>query len=173
MKSTAVVTTSRSTRGCLKLFLVIRTGGRFLGLRVCITVTSDIIGRYMYKVKDTGHKECYIVDLSDTANPCSCHQPKWQKVPCIHVIRVLNWREEFWRVWEYVGKEYTLERVEETCDFLNDKEFHLLKWIHNMLPEMSKRTSFSRSYRMNNGRNSQRKPSDGEMLVTVQTLSYE
>ena len=92
----------------------------------------------MYKVKDTGDKECYIVDLSDTANPCSCHQPKWQKVPCIHVIRVLNWREEFWRVWEYVGKEYTLERVEETCDFLNDKEFHLLKWIHNMLPEMSR-----------------------------------
>ena len=136
-----------------------------------ITVTSDIIGRYMYKVKDTGHRECYIVDLSDTANPCSCHQPKWQKVPCIHVIRVLNWREEYWRVWEYVGKEYTLERVEETCNFLNDKEFHLLKWIHNMLPEMSKRTSFSRSYRMNNGRNSQRKPSDGEMLVTVQTLS--
>ena len=116
----------------------------------------------MYKVKDTGHRECYIVDLSDTANPCSCHQPKWQKVPCIHVIRVLNWREEYWRVWEYVGKEYTLERVEETCDFLNDKEFHLLKWIHNMLPEMSKRTSFSRSYRMNNGRNSQCKPSDGE-----------
>ena len=80
---------------------------------------------------------------------------------------------EYWRVWEYVGKEYTLERVEETCDFLNDKEFHLLKWIHNMLPEMSRGKTFSRSYRMNNGRNSQRKPSDGEMLVTVQTLSYE
>ena len=29
-------------------------------------------------------------------------------------------------MWEYMGKEYTLERVEETCDFLNDKEFHLL-----------------------------------------------
>ena len=76
-------------------------------------------------------------------------------------------------MWEYVGKEYTLERVEETCDFLNDKEFHLLKWIHNMLPEMSRGKTFSRSYRMNNGRNSQRKPSDGEMLVTFQTLSYE
>ena len=43
-----------------------------------------------------------IVDLSDTANPYRYHQPKWQKVPCIHVIRVLNWREEYWRVWEYV-----------------------------------------------------------------------
>lgn len=76
-------------------------------------------------------------------------------------------------MWEYVGKEYTLERVEETFDFLNDKKFHLLKWIHNTLPVMSRGKTFSRSYRMNNGRNSQRKPSNGEMLVTVQTLSYE
>lgn len=126
-----------------------------------------IVGRYWFKVKDMAHGEDYFVDLSNTANPCTCHHPKWQKVPCIHVIRVLNWREEFWRVWEFVGKEYTFGEVEATCDYLTKEEFNFLVWIHNMLPEMINGNEFSRSYRVNNGKNSARKPSDGEMNVTI------
>lgn len=129
------------------------------------------IGMYWYKVRDTGHGVTYTVDLSSTDNPCSCHQPKWQKVPCIHVIQVLSWKEEYSRVWDYVGKEYTLGEVEATCDYLTDEEFNFMVWIHNMIPELTKGRAFSRSYRANNGRNTPRIPSKGDLPVANLVMS--
>lgn len=145
--------------------------GKLLTLMVSANVIHSLLGRYLYKVKDTLHGEVFTVDLSITSNPCSCHQPKWQKIPCIHVIRVLNWKKEFWRVWEFVGKEYTLSRVEDTCDYLSKDEFNFLKWIHNVLPEMSNGNAFSRSFRMNNGINTARIPSTGEGSNDVYCVS--
>ena len=104
-------------------------------------------------MKDEGHGEEYTIDLSDVTNPCSCHQPKWQKLPCVHVIRVLNWREEFWRVWEYAGKEYTIGELEKTCDYFEKEEFDFLVWLHNLgAPEKKKKKTkiFSRSFKASN-----------------------
>lgn len=127
-------------------------------------------------MKDEGHGEEYTIDLSDVTNPCSCHQPKWQKLPCVHVIRVLNWREEFWRVWEYAGKEYTIGELEKTCDYFEKEEFDFLVWLHNLgAPEKKKKKTkiFSRSFKASNGRVTSRIPSTGEFSVGVDSHNDE
>lgn len=121
-----------------------------------VVIIVKLIGTYWYKVKDTEHGVIYTIDLSSIDNPCSCHQPKWQKVPCIHVVKVLSQKGEYSRVWDYVGKEYTLGEVEATCDYMTDEEFSFLKWIHNLIPELTTGRAFSRSYRANNGKNTPR-----------------
>ena len=88
--------------------------GNWQNRKVVVCFFDETVGKYWYKVKDEGHGEEYTIDLSDVTNPCSCHQPKWQKLPCVHVIRVLNWREEFWRVgicWKGVHNWRTGEDV--------------------------------------------------------------
>ena len=54
------------------------------------------------------------------------NHPCWEKTPCIHIIRVLHYREEYWRVWEYVGKEYSLTEAKKTTGELCDIEMSLL-----------------------------------------------
>lgn len=54
------------------------------------------------------------------------NHPCWEKTPCIHIIRVLHYREEYWRVWEYAGKEYSLTEAKKTTGELCDIEMSLL-----------------------------------------------
>jgi len=87
-------------------------------------------------------------------------------LPCIHVVRVLNWREEFWRVWEYTGKEYSIGCVEKTCGLLTEIDYQFLVWLHNLTSEQLKGDRvMSRSFRAGNGHNTARIPSIGEQTV--------
>ena len=63
-----------------------------------------------FYVVDKAHKRVYHLDLNERSHPCDCHCTKWEKMPSIHVMRVLHWLEEYWRVWEYVGDETDTRR---------------------------------------------------------------
>ena len=78
-----------------------------------------------YEVVDKTHKRVYHVDLIDSSHPCDYHYTKWEKMPCIHMMRVLHWLQEDWRVWAFVGDEYLLFQL--TCRNLNENE--LLLWL--------------------------------------------
>ena len=78
-----------------------------------------------YEVVNKTHKRVYHVDLNDSSHPCDCHYTKWEKMSCIHVMRVFHWLQEYWRVWAFVGDEYLLFQL--TCRDLNEKE--LLLWL--------------------------------------------
>ena len=54
------------------------------------------------------------------------NHPCWEKTPCTQIIRVLHYREEYWRVWEYAGKEYSLTEAKKTTGELCDIEMSLL-----------------------------------------------
>ena len=71
----------------------------------------------------------YHLDVNERSHPCDCHCTKWEKIPCIHVMRVLHWLQEYWRVWDSVGDEYRHETVQSTCRDLNEKEKELLLWL--------------------------------------------
>ena len=86
-------------------------------------------GERYYEVVDKAHKRVYHVDLNDSDQPCDCHYTKWEKMPCIHVMRVLHWLQEYWRVWAFVGDEYRQEMVQLTCRDLNESEKELLLWL--------------------------------------------
>ena len=81
---------------------------------------------------DKAHMRVYHVVLNDSDQPCDCHYTKWEKMPCIHVMRVLHWLQEYWRVWAFVGDEYRQEMVQLTCRDLNEKEKELLLWLPKM-----------------------------------------
>ena len=80
-------------------------------------------GERYYEVVDKAHMRVYHVDLNNSDQPCDCHYTKWEKMPCIHVMRVLHWLQEYWRVWAFVGDEYLLFQL--TCRDLNEKELFL------------------------------------------------
>ena len=75
---------------------------------------------------DKAHMRVYHLDVNERSHPCDCHCTKWEKIPCIHVMRVLHWLKEYWRVWDYVGDEYRHETVQSICRDLNEKEKELL-----------------------------------------------
>ena len=128
---------------------------------------ASILGKYKYRVTDTGHRKVYYVYLSDTDNPCSCHQTHWEKMPCIHVIRVLHYRREYNEVWGYVGECYKLDAVRKTCATLDEKQMALLDRLCGEESVKSKRMSkVVRAHSHGNGRKRNRIPSSGEWLVS-------
>ena len=126
---------------------------------------ANILGKYKYKVIDTGHRKVYYVCLSDADNPCSCHQTHWEKMPCVHVIRVLHYRREYDSVWGYVGEYYRLDSVRKTCTMLDEKQMALLDRLCEKEGIQSERRSdVVRAHRHGNGRKRNRIPSSGERL---------
>ena len=118
-----------------------------------------------YEVVDKAHKRVYHINLKCRDEPCDCHDTKWEKIPCIHVIRVLHWLEEYWRVWEFVGDEYRYQTVQSTCRDLNEKEKELLLSLPKMGSiELNENeiASIFRSYYHGNGINRKRYHSRGE-----------
>ena len=71
----------------------------------------------------------YHLDVNERSHSCDCPCTKWEKILCIHVMRVLHWLKEYWRVWDSVGDEYRHETVQSTCRNLNEKEKELLLWL--------------------------------------------
>lgn len=60
---------------------------------------------------DKAHMRVYHLDVNERSHSCDCHCMKWKKIPCIHVMRVLDWLQEYWRVWDSVDDEYRHEMV--------------------------------------------------------------
>ena len=87
---------------------------------------------HLFDVYDIPHETVYVVDTLD--HTCTCHIPYWKKVPCLHVIAVLSLRNEFDRVWEFVGDEYRQCTIMQTCRRLTKDEKEVLDSI---LPESS------------------------------------
>ena len=119
-------------------------------------------GRHYFRVIDKPHQLVFMVNLLNKDNPCSCHRPHWEKTPCIHIIRVLHYREEYWRVWEFVGKEYSLTEAKKTTGELNEKEMGLL---NDMLTQRSIESDSSfiwRNASKGNGQTKKRFKSRGE-----------
>ena len=114
-------------------------------------------GERYYEVVDKAHMRVYHVDLNDSDQPCDCHYTKWEKMPCIHVMRVLHWLQEYWRVWAFAGDEYRQEMVQLTCRDLNEEEI----------------VPIVRSYKTNNGINRKRYHSVGEGQVCEEAVNNE
>ena len=124
-------------------------------------------------VIDKPHQLVFMVNLLNKDNLCSCHRPHWEKTPCIHIIRVLHYKEEHWRVWEYVGKEYSLEKATKTTGELNEKEMGLL---NDMLTQRSIESEGSMIWRnasKGNGQNKKRFKSRGEFNDPVKNTKKE
>ena len=122
------------------------------------------------EVVDKVHMRVCRLDLNDRSHPCDCHCRKWEKMPCIHVIRVLHWLQEYWRVWDYVGDEYRHHTVQSTCRDLNEKEKELLLWlpkIESVELDEEEIAPIVRSHKTNNGINKKRYHSMGEDQVCV------
>ena len=88
-------------------------------------------GDERYEVVDKASMRMYHLNMNERSHPCDCHCRKWKKIPCIHVMRVLHWLLEYWRVWDYVGGVYRHETVSSTGRYLN-KEKELLLWLPTM-----------------------------------------
>jgi len=121
--------------------------------------------RCFYRVVDTAFKMVYKVDISNTDDPCSCHTTHWEKIPCVHLMRVLREIKESDSVWNYVDSVYRLNRVSQTCGELNENERELYDWLID-LDVTDERGSelIVRRYGRNNGRQARRLPSRGENL---------
>ena len=65
----------------------------------------------LYEVVDKAHMRVYHLDVNERSHPCDYHCTKWEKIPFIHVMRVLHWLKEYWRVWDSVDDEYRHETV--------------------------------------------------------------
>lgn len=124
-------------------------------------------GRYYFRVIDKPHQLVFMVNLPNKDNPCSCHRPHWERVPCIHVIRVLHYMEEYWRVWEYVGKEYSLEKATKTTGKLNEEEMSLLNDMLTQRSIESEGCMIWRNASKGNGQNKKRFKSRGEFSEPV------
>ena len=83
---------------------------------------SDSIGKYHFRVIDRARRRVYKVSLESREDPCSCHLTYWEHTPCVHVLCVLHFRKEYWRVWEFVGGMYSYTSVKKTCRELTKKE---------------------------------------------------
>ena len=83
---------------------------------------SDSIGKYHFRVIGRARRRVYKVSLESREDPCCCHLTHWEHTPCIHVVCVLHFRKEYWRVWEYVGGMYSHTSVKKTCRELTKKE---------------------------------------------------
>ena len=118
--------------------------------------------RYYFRVIDKPHQLVFMVNLLNKDNPCSCHRSHWEKTPCIHIIRVLHYREEYWRVWEFVGKEYSLTEAKKTTGELNEKEMGLLKDLLTQKSIESESSFIWRNASKGNGQNKKRFKSRGE-----------
>ena len=116
-------------------------------------------GKNHYEVVDKAHRRVYHVNMEDVRSPCDCHVTRWEKMPCIHVIRVCHWLGEYWRVWQYVGDEYRLQKVQQACRSLNGEEMSLLLWLSKMEStkvDEKERVAMVRSYSHGNGINRRR-----------------
>ena len=47
---------------------------------------------------DKAHMRVYHLEVNERSHSCDCPCTKWEKIPCIHVMRVLHWLQEYWRV---------------------------------------------------------------------------
>ena len=127
-------------------------------------------GDELYEVVDKAHMRVYHLDLNERSHPCDCHCTKWEKIPCIHVMKVLHWLQEYWRVWDYVGNEYRHETVQSTCRDLNEKEMELLLLLPTMKSvelDEEDMAPIIRSHKTNNGTIRKRYHSVGEDQVCV------
>lgn len=95
-------------------------------------ITTPLIRRI--NVTDKDYHMTYTVDLIKLT--CTCNVPHWSKLPCIHVISVLHERNEFEKVWNYVGNMYLMDEVEKTSRRMTYEERQLMKSIvdRNMKP---------------------------------------
>ena len=76
------------------------------------------------------------------------------------------WREEYYRIWEYVGGEYYMGSVKKTCRSLEKKETDLLHYLHNMGSKSSAQKGvMTRAYKRNYAGNKRRAPSNGEFSL--------
>ena len=131
-------------------------------------------GLYHYRVIDRAHGMVHYVSLESRHNPCTCHSTYWEKIPCIHVIRVLHWREEHWRVWEYVGKEYSFGSVKKTVSGLSRDEMRFIEWLYRLRGTQTDNSgAIARARPSNDGRNAKRVASTGEMPVSSHVPPYE
>ena len=123
---------------------------------------GDEGGKYYYRVYHLGYGKIYKVNLSKRDNPCSCHEPYWKRIPCIHVIRVLHHLKQYWTVWEYVSSIYTVSEIEKGCWELNvdDNEFIGSLWDKSPGDEMEKKAILAFSNKK--GKKRGRLPSKGE-----------
>ena len=124
-------------------------------------------------VIDKPHQLVFMVNLLNKDNPCSCHRPHWEKKPCIHVIRVLHYMEEYWRVWEFVGKEYSLEEATKTTGELNEKEMGLLNDMLTQRSMESEGNMIWRNASKGNGQTKKRFKSRGEFNEPVKRAKKE
>ena len=83
---------------------------------------SDSIGKYHFRVIDRARRRVYKVRLENREDPCCCHLMYWEHTPCVHVLCVLHFRKEYWRVWESVGGIYSYTSVKKTCRELTKEE---------------------------------------------------
>ena len=121
---------------------------------------------------DKAHMRVYHLDVNERSHSCDCHCTKWEKIPCIHVLRVLHWLQEYWRVWVFVGDEYLLFQL--TCRDLNEKE--LLLWlpkVESVELDEEEIAPIVRSYKTNNGINRKRYHSVGEDKVCEEVANNE
>lgn len=152
---------------CYSSELVVEVGHRSDGTRTISWNGKEAgrkkkAGRYYFRVIDKPHKLVFMVNLLNKDNPCSCHRSHWEKTPCIHIIRVLHSREEYWRVWEFVGKEYSLTEAKKTTGELNEKEMGLLKDLLTQKSIESESSFIWRNASKGNGQNKKRFKSRGE-----------
>ena len=77
---------------------------------------------------DKVHRRVHHLDMNERSHPCDWHCRKWEKMPCIHVMRALHWLGEYWRVWELVGDYGATDRSFKLWE-CNEE---LLLWLPNM-----------------------------------------
>lgn len=82
---------------------------------------SDNYGKYHFRVIDRARRLVYEVRLENREDPCCYHLTYWEHTPCAHVLCVLHFRKEYWRVWECVGSMYSYISVKKTCRELTKK----------------------------------------------------
>ena len=101
------------------------------GLMERVIDEDDSCRKQWFKVYDTAFWKVYRVNMLSRDNPCSCHWTYWQRIPCVHVIRVLHHLHEYWRVWEYVDDMYCVNEIEKSCWRMDDDDEEFMENIWN------------------------------------------
>lgn len=101
------------------------------GLMKRVIDEDDSCRKQWFKVYDTAFWKVYKVDMLSRDNPCSCHWTYWQRIPCVHVIRVLHHLHEYWRVWEYVDDMYCVNEIEKSCWRMDDDDEEFMNNLWN------------------------------------------
>lgn len=105
------------------------------GLMDRVVDEDDSLRKQWFKVYDTAFRKVYKVNMLSRDNPCSCHWTYWQKMPCVHVIRVLHHLHEYWRVWEFVDDVYCVNEIEKCCWRMDDDDDEFIENLWNVKPQ--------------------------------------